>query len=146
MTAVATAEATVTDSGTSVDDERESVSKNGVESSMGVATERELGEIGLPIYPTVTLANTFLVKHVDKITAAYRLQVNVKDPIATVGDWYAKKLGSSFKRSQLTELGGITSFSRKTAKSNESVLLQTSKDENLGIPITTVTYTVTKQR
>ena len=87
-----------------------------------------------------------MIKHVDKKAASYRLQVSVKDDVATVGDWYAKKLGPSFKRGQLAVLGGITSFTRKSATSSESILLQSSTDENLHVPLTTITYTVTKQR
>ena len=129
-----------------MNDKRESVTKNGATSAMGVATESDLGEIGLPIYPTIALDNTFLIKHVDAHSASYRLQVSVRDPFKTVAAWYGQKLGSSFKAGHSDALGGITSFSRKTATANDSVLLQSQTDANLHVPLTTITYTVTRRR
>ena len=139
-TAVPSAEA-------SVDYQRVNSSKNGVDASVGTGTEADLAAIGLPVYPTMRVQDTFVIKHVDKHKSAFTLQGSVKDDLPTVSAWYAQRLGPSFKASRITVLAGnASSFGRKTATSVEYVFLQRQQDENTGIPLTTITLTVTKRR
>jgi hypothetical protein len=130
----------------SVDDKRVTYRKGGVEASMGVGTEADLAAIGLPVYPTIRVQDTFVVKHVEKHKSAFTLQGSVKDDLPTVSAWYAQRLGPSFTSSRMAVLGGIASFARKTATSVESVFLQKQQDASTGIPLTTITLTVTKRR
>ncbi len=138
-TALATKEATV------VDNQRITTTKNGVTSSMGAGTQADVAELGLPLYPSLDVRQSFVVKHVDATKLAMTLQGTVTDSVSTVEAYYASRLGSSFRFAHMSVLGGIGSFTRKTAKARESVLVQT-QDATSGSSRTSITLTVTRRR
>ena len=128
-------------------DKRVSFTKKGVTSTMGTGIDADFTDIGLPIYPTMKAAETYVIKHEDKKTFGMTIQGTIQAPATTVDAWYVRALGPSFTAGRAHLLGGeIGTFSRKRPGDIESILVQAERDAQTRAEVTTLTLTVTKRR